>query len=287
MVFEVINFRNTPSGAGSDGLRFSQLRSITRSNFGQECFGAGIEAFWRRIVDEPDAFPPEFVGAFSAVKPHGPEGEMRPGLSGDDVGAPYCGRDREWRPRMEELNLEASQYGIGVSGGVEQHVALRARIHHEAGNWIIQTDASNAFNSVLRKPMLQQVSACSPALAGFVAKCYGERPASVCFQMDAGERAKARMLPWGATRRHYGTGPVLPAATAGAYEGSGGVRVAGVKAYAYLEDTIASHEISPGTVGVVPFRERELTTRGLHFNPSKTVALAPRDTCPRRKICYF
>ena len=64
MVFEVINFRNTPSGAGSDGLRFSQLRSITRSNFGQECFGAGIEAFWRRIVDEPDAFPPEIWELF-------------------------------------------------------------------------------------------------------------------------------------------------------------------------------------------------------------------------------
>ena len=48
---------------------------------------------------------------------------------------------------MEDLNLEARQHGVGVSGGVE-YVALRARIHHEAGNWTIQTDASNAFNSV-------------------------------------------------------------------------------------------------------------------------------------------
>ena len=53
---------------------------------------------------------------------------------------------------MEDLNLEARQHGVGVSGGVE-YVALRARIHHEAGNWIIQTDASNAFNSVYLKPM--------------------------------------------------------------------------------------------------------------------------------------
>ena len=50
---------------------------------------------------------------------------------------------------MEKLNREARQYGVGVSGGVE-HVASRARIHHEAGNWIIQTDVSNAFNSVFR-----------------------------------------------------------------------------------------------------------------------------------------
>ena len=53
---------------------------------------------------------------------------------------------------MEELNDEPRQFGAGVSGGVE-HVALRARIHHEAGNWIILTDASGAFNSILRKPM--------------------------------------------------------------------------------------------------------------------------------------
>ena len=52
---------------------------------------------------------------------------------------------------MEELHLEARQYGVGVSGGV-QHVALRARIHHDTGNWITQTDASNAFNSVFRNP---------------------------------------------------------------------------------------------------------------------------------------
>ena len=33
-------------------------------------------------------------------------------------------------------------------------------------NWIIRTDASNAFNSVFRKPMLEQVLACTPSLTG-------------------------------------------------------------------------------------------------------------------------
>ena len=90
---------------------------------------------------------------------------------------------------MEELYLEARQYGVRVSGGVE-HVALRARIHHEEGNWLIQTDASNAFNSVFRKPMLEQMAVCTPALTRFVAECYGERPAYVFFQMDPGKRTK-------------------------------------------------------------------------------------------------
>ena len=58
----------------------------------------------------------------------------------------------------------------------------------------------------------------------------------------------------------------------------------GVETYAHLDDiTIAADEILPGTVGVVPFLERELTARDIHLNPGKTIALAPKDTCPRRK----
>ena len=44
VALEVINSRNALSGAGSDGLRFSQLQSIIRTAFGREKFGAGIEA---------------------------------------------------------------------------------------------------------------------------------------------------------------------------------------------------------------------------------------------------
>ena len=54
-----------------------------------------------------------------------------------------------------------------------------------------------------------------------------------------------------------------------------------VEAYAYLDDiTIAANETSPGTVGVVPLLERELTARGIHLNPGKTVALAPKGYVP-------
>lgn len=51
----------------------------------------------------------------------------------------------------------------------------------------------------------------------------------------------------------------------------------GVEAYAYLHDiTIAAHDISPGTVEVIPFLVRELTERGVHLNPGKTIALDPK-----------
>ncbi|CAN0467810.1 unnamed protein product, partial [Scytosiphon promiscuus] len=55
-------------------------------------------------------------------------------------------------------------------------------------------DALKAFNSALRKPVLERVTACTPSLTGFVAKCYGERPASPFFLVDSGERTKPRVF---------------------------------------------------------------------------------------------
>ena len=57
VALEIVNSRNALSGAGSDGLRFSQLQSIISTGFGREKFGAGIGAFWKGIIDDPNAFP--------------------------------------------------------------------------------------------------------------------------------------------------------------------------------------------------------------------------------------
>ena len=125
VAFEVIYSHNILSGAESDGLRFSHLQPIIRTKFGQEYFGAGIEAFSRRMVNEPDAFPPEFWELFLQSNFTALGGKCRPvcvGMTWRRLIA--AGTMTEWRPRMEELNLEARQW-VGVSGGVE-HVALRA-----------------------------------------------------------------------------------------------------------------------------------------------------------------
>ena len=67
---EVINSRNALSGAASDGLCFSPLQSIIRTDFEREKCGADIEAFWRRIIDDLSAFSPKFQAAFPAIQPH-------------------------------------------------------------------------------------------------------------------------------------------------------------------------------------------------------------------------
>ena len=64
VAFEVINSRKALAGAGTEGLLFSRLQTIIRTRFCQKHFGTGIEACWRRMVDEPDAFLPEFGELF-------------------------------------------------------------------------------------------------------------------------------------------------------------------------------------------------------------------------------
>ena len=60
VLFDVISSRSAPSGPENDGQRFTHLQSTIHTDTGREEFGRGMTAFWRRTVDEPDAFPPEF-----------------------------------------------------------------------------------------------------------------------------------------------------------------------------------------------------------------------------------
>ena len=54
-----------------------------------------------------------------------------------------------------------------------------------------------------------------------------------------------------------------------------------VEAFAYLDDSIIGMvQITPDTVGVVPFLMRELSSIGIAINPSKTVALPPKGHVP-------
>ena len=188
VAFEVVNSRNALSGAGSDGLCFSHIQSIIRTDVGREKNGSGIEAFWRGIIDDPSAFPPEFWQLLLQSNLTALGEKYRPVCVGMTWRRLLTAATlRPWRPHLEEINREARQFGVGVQGGVEQ-VALRARMHHEAKNWLIHMDCFNAFDTVKRTAVLTEAATCVPALTPFVAKCHGERSAPVFFQMDSGEK---------------------------------------------------------------------------------------------------
>ena len=253
VVVEVINSRNALSGTGSDGLRFSHMQSIVRTGFRLEKFGAGIEAFWRRIIDDLNAFPPEFwqllmQSNFTALCE-----KCRPvcvGMTWRRLIAP--GTMRQWQPWLEEANREARQPGVGVRGGVEQ-VVIRSRIHLEAKHWLIFTDCSNTFNTVKRTAMLAEAATCVPALTRFVAKCKGEMSASVFFLMESGERRKIDCSSGVQQGSAMGPAlfcmPLLPVLKRTRAE----FEARGVEAFAYLDDiSIGMMEITPDTVEVVP-----------------------------------
>ena len=87
---------------------------------GARNFGTGIEAFWKRIIDDPSAFPPEFWWLFLQSNLTALSEKCHPVC----VGMTWrrllvAGTMRQWRPRLEETNREARQLGVGVRGGVE------------------------------------------------------------------------------------------------------------------------------------------------------------------------
>ena len=130
VLFNVIGSRSGLSGPGNDGQRFAHLQSIIHTNIGREEFGRGTTAFWRRLVDEPNAFPPEFWQLFlqSSLTALGEKCRLV------CVGITWrrlitAGAMRQWRPRLEEVNREVRQFVGAVPGEVE-HVGLRARTLH-------------------------------------------------------------------------------------------------------------------------------------------------------------
>ena len=181
-----------------------------------------------------------------------------------------------WRRPTAKRDSLDSEY----EGGVEQ-VALRARVHHEAKNWLILTDCSNAFNTVKRTAMLAEAATCVPALTPFVAKCYGEMSAPEFFQMESGERRKIDCSSGVQQGDAMGPAlfcmPLLPVLKRTRAE----FEPRGVEAFAYLDDIIIGMiEITPDTVEVVPFLQRELPNIGIAINPSKTVTLPPKGHVP-------
>ena len=251
---------------------FSYFQSIIGTDFGRDNFGAGIEAFGRPVIDDPSAFPPEFWQLYLQSNFTALGEEYRPVC----VGMTWrrflaAGTMRQWR-----------RFGVGARGGVEK-VALCAQMHHEAKNWLILTDFSNAFNTVKRTAVLTEVATCVPALTPFVAKYYDERSAPMFFLMNSGESRKIDCSS--GAQQGDATEPALPflsllpvlKRTRQEFEPKG------VEAFAYLNDiSIGMVEAASDTVDVV---QRELASIGFTMNLSETVASPSKSTYRHWKKC--
>ena len=133
--------------------------------------------------------------------------------------------------------------------------------------------------------MLAEAATCVPAFTPFVAKCYGEMSAHVFFQMESGERRKIDCSSGVQQGDAIGPAlfcmPLLPVLKRTRAE----FEPRGVKGFAYLDDiNIGMVEITPDTVEMLPFLQRELFNIGIAINPSKTVALPPKGHVPTPEL---
>ena len=104
---------------------------------------------------------------------------------------------RQWWSQLEEIDREARHFRVGVRGGVEQAV-LRARVHHEAGNWLILTKSYNA----VRRPLACRRSRRSSQMLRRETRPY-------ILPNGFGGAAKYRMFQRSAARGRHGPGVVL------------------------------------------------------------------------------
>eukprot|EP00953_Heterococcus_sp_UTEX-ZZ885_P000740 917-Heterococcus_DN1.PRE.1 len=73
--------------------------------------------------------------------------------------------------KLAPVLMELSQFGVGVSAGVE-HVAMEARLWHELYGVVVQLDCVNAFNSVDRLAIVRGLERFCPELLPYFDAVY-------------------------------------------------------------------------------------------------------------------
>ena len=115
---------------------------------------------------------------------------------------------------MEEFNREMRNFGVVVPGGVE-HMELRARTLHEAGNWLVVDDCSKAFNTVKRTAVLRRwPTACQSSRRYWPSAMAQDQLA--CFTDGLRGDQDDYLLQRCPARGPHGSGNVLPGVATGA-----------------------------------------------------------------------
>lgn len=289
VLIAVIKNRSSNSGAGNDGQRFSHLKSIVNTKIGQEDFSEAMSSLWRKLVDDPNAFPPEFWTLWKQPSLIALGEKCRPvciGMTWRRLIA--AGIVREWKPKLEEVFREADQFGVAVAGGVER-VAMEAQLVHQTGHWVVQTDCSNAFNTAKRTAIMAQAAKSTPGLVGYIARCYDEVPAKAMYEMDSGERRAIECKS--GVQQGDGMGPPLfcfvlvpiVSKLRAKYE------PLGVSIKAYMDDiNLHFKEITEDAMQVVLDLVDELQAVGVVVNRRKSSALPPpgHDVTPTERRLF-
>ncbi|CAN0580079.1 unnamed protein product, partial [Laminaria digitata] len=121
---------------------------------------------------------------------------------------------------------------------------------------LVLTDCSNAFNTVKRTAVLEEVANCVPALTPLVTKCYCTRPADVFFRMDSGETRTIACSSGVQQGDPMGPAMFCLALRTGLKRFRQKFEGEGVEAFAYMDD------VSLGLTGIKANTVRAFTSSG-------------------------
>ena len=165
---------NASTAAGPSGLSNSHLQQILY--YGKEAKAQLLEDLtWlsNTMYSSAEELSDVFWQLHGAAKLGAVGDKARPIACGGTLrrlfARMYC---RANAKRIAALLEPLGQFGVAVSGGVEK-VALLGQLLHEAGGVLLMIDGRNAFNSVSRSAVLQQVAEHFPELYSYVTRLYG------------------------------------------------------------------------------------------------------------------
>ena len=161
-------------------------------------------------------------------------------------------------------------------------MAMKAQVMHQTGNCIIQTDCTNAFNSVKRTTIMKEAAKSVPELAGFIAKYYDGIPVSAVYEMDSGKRRTTKCST--GVQQGDGMGPPLYCLPMNpllkALNEKYGPPV--VEFITYMDDiNIFLTSITEETVQAMPDLEKDLQEQlGITISRPKSIACPPQGHTP-------
>ena len=173
---------NTGSAPGPSGLRAEHLKKMISSP--DPSSGGRVLAAITRFVNAlaagnmPTSVAPFLGGAnlFAILKK---DGGFRPVAVGDTWRRLVCKcLAFKFTPKVSTEVLQPQQLGVGVRGGVEAVVHSVRAICEDLSvpadqKWVMQLDFRNAFNSLCRETIFQEVRKHCPELSRWVEKVYG------------------------------------------------------------------------------------------------------------------
>ena len=171
VLFDVIRKSPRGSGTGPSGWRFEHLKALLESDITADCLFSACSAIAQGILPEAAS---NLLSSSRLIAIPKPNGDVRPIAIGE------CIRRLTARALCVQMKAHFAdffcpiQHGVSTENGSEliaHHIELALENNPE---WIVlKSDVKNAFNSVSRQHLLQEIQQCFPELYNHAFQMYG------------------------------------------------------------------------------------------------------------------